>query len=1080
MRRFAHARAAPRQHVHRGTVSASAFWFDPELLGEQEARRRVMALWAPGASVLFVAEGYLLRLHCAQRVSTGSSPGLPLTLEGGVLTSAPLAASEWARLGAPRDSLVLVRAGVARVHPLSSARVVDLSSWFDVSAWTVLPTRSLGAPPPPVAAAVEPVAPVTRASFGGSIPEPSDEARVVLARMEGRAPPSDAVVAERPGLLARLRSAWKGQAAEVKGPGTRPGLLSRLRSAWTGQAAEVKGSGTRPGLLSRLRSAWTGQAAGVKGSGARPGLLSRLRSAWTGRSAASSGSSGDGVVARAGVLSQLRALWGSASKAETAEGEGGGTGSRWLGRLAAWLRNTPSTAGALPSGEGKGSSSSGSRREVLAPRTPSLLGRLWAALRPRSTAKAAGGGSGARGGQTSPRNAGPPPGPGALARLSQWLLRHTPLGELLGRRKAEYLRRLFEMFEGGDLHEALRHAIPLNQKQNDDTREALGLPGPREDLKLQLGPRGPAATFAGGDALYEALRQRYRAALQRFEREGRIEEAAFILSELLGAHEEAVAFLERHRRFKLAAELAEGRALAPGLVVRQWFLAKDPQRAKAIARRSGCFEDAVLRLESTHFAEAHELRLLWGQSRAEAGSWVQAVEAIWPVQAAREQAREWIERGVDVGGVGGARLLALWAGSLPGGLDAARARVLALLDDDSLNGAAERLAFAQTLASEPPCGVRSALLVPTVRALMRDRALVPAHLPTDFITYLLRDLPDGALRADLPALAPKVPSPWTRFVVQATASLGDAGPFAIHDAVVLPSDRLLLALGEAGAVLLSAEGRRLAHFDVPAFSLVASIHGDRVLAIARRGELHHVSRVDVVRRRATAWCDVAMHAWAPTYDGETWFVASELTVMMLDAQAAEPRALWRVSKVPGPVAMLAADETHLCFVTTDAECWVYALQDGPTLRSREPFVALGKGVSAVLRSCAITADGEVRASVHFSDREYPRPGEADWLWVKPQGPRFAAPMSVVGESLERVKCFLSESWRAELTLFDGAWQVRLLDVSEVMRARLNFTFEGSPTPQVRLTNTALLMFDTRGRMLWLDLEYGTVRNVGAA
>ncbi|NTX11082.1 hypothetical protein HUA76_09815 [Myxococcus sp. CA056] len=1007
MRRFAHARTAPRQHVHRGTVSASAFWFDPELLGEQEARRRVMAMWAPGASVLFVAEGYLLRLPRVTRVSTASSPGLPLTLEGGVLTSAPLAASEWARLGAPRDSLVLVRAGVARVHPLSSARVVDLSSWFDVSAWTVLPTRSLGAPPPPVAAAVEPVAPVTRASFGGSIPEPSDEARVVLARMEGRAPPSDAVVAER------------------------------------------------------------------------PGLLSRLRSAWTGRSAASSGSSGDGAVASAGVLSRLRSLWGAASKAETAEGEGGG-GSRWLGRLAAWLRNTPSTAGALPSGEGKGSSSSGSRREALAPRTPSLLGRLWAALRPRSTEKAAGGGRGARGGQTSPRNAGPPPGPGSLARLSQWLLRHTPLGELLGRRKAEYLRRLFEMFEGGDLHEALRHAIPLNQKLNENTREALGLPGPREDLKLQLGPRGPAATFAGGEELYEALRQRYRAALQRFEREGRIEEAAFILSELLGAHEEAVAFLERHRCFKLAAELAEGRALAPGLVVRQWFLAKDPQRAKAIARRSGCFEDAVLRLESTHFAEAHELRLLWGQSRAEAGSWVQAVEAIWPVQAAREQAREWMERGVDVGGVGGARLLALWAGSLPGGLDAARARVLALLDDDSLNGAAERLAFARTLASEPPSGVRSALLVPTVRALMRDRALGQAHLPTDFITHLLRDLPDGALRADLPALAPKVPSPWTRFVVQATASLGDAGPFAIHDAVVLPSDRLLLALGEAGAVLLSAEGRRLAHFDVPAFSLVASIHGDRVLAIARRGELHHVSRVDVVRRRATAWCDVAMHAWAPTYDGETWFVASELTVMMLDAQAAEPRALWRVSKVPGPVAMLAADETHLCFVTTDAECWVYALQDGPTLRSREPFVALGKGVSAVLRSCAITADGEVRASVHFSDREYPRPGEADWLWVKPQGPRFAAPMSVVGESLERVKCFLSESWRAELTLFDGAWQVRLLDVSEVMRARLNFTFEESPTPQVRLTNTALLMFDTRGRMLWLDLEHGTVRNVGAA
>src|SRR5215217_1226707 len=1041
MRRFAHARTAPRQHVHRGTVSASAFWFDPELLGEQEARRRVMALWAPGTSVLFVAGGYLLRSSRVQRVSTASSPGLPLTLEGGVLTSAPLTASEWERLGATKDSLVLVRAGQAQVHSLSGARAVDLSSWFDVSAWTVLPTDSLGARPPPVASAVEPVAPVTRAFFGSSIPEPSQEARVVLARMQGRAPSSEVVVARRPGLFARLRAAWKGQPAEERA--------------------------SRGDIVAR-----------------HLGLFARLRAAWKGSSAEARTSRSDAGAARPGLLSRLRALWGSTSSigsGATSGREGSGVASGWLGRLAAWLKNASSSAGALPSGEG--ASTSGSRRVALTPRAPSLLSRLWAALRARSATQESGSGAGAR--STSPQPSGPPAGPGPLSRLSQWLVRNTPLGDLLGRRKAEYLRRLFEMFEGGDLHEALRHAIPLGGSVNANTREALGLPGPREELKLQLGPRGQAATFAGGDALFEALRQRYRAALQRFEREGRIDEAAFVLSELLGAHQEAVAFLERHGRFKLAAELAEGRGLPPGLVVRQWFLAKDFRRAVDIARRHNCFADAVLRLERTHPAEANALRVSWGQSRADAGNWAQAVQAIWPVQEARPQAREWLERGVEVGGVSGARLLALWVGSIPGGLEAARPRVLALLDEDSSQAPAERLAFAQALAKEPASAARAAVLVPTVRALLRDRALGRAHFLFEFVSQLLQGLPDGSLRADLPMLVPPVPSSWVhdnqRPEVLATASLADAGAFAIHDAVVLPGDRLLLALGEAGAVLMSAEGRRLAHFDVPAFSLVASLHGDRVLALAPRGEVHHVSRVDVVRRQATAWCDVAMNAWAPTYDGEVWFVASWHTVMMLDAQASEPRALWRVSEVPGLVGWLAVNETHVCFVTTDAERWVYELKDGPTLRVRDSLVARREDVSVLVFACALTADGEVRTPVNFLDRQSSRVRAAEWVWVKPLGRRLATSPPVDVEPVDRVQCFLSESWRAELVYLDDAWLVRLFDARDFLRARLTFTTDDDEQlPEVCLTSTALLMFDTRGRLLWLDLEHGTVRNGGIA
>jgi len=79
--------------------------------------------------------------------------------------------------------------------------------------------------------------------------------------------------------------------------------------------------------------------------------------------------------------------------------------------------------------------------------------------------------------------------------------------------------------------------------------------------------------------VYGELRRLYREAFHRLESQERIEEAAYLLAEVLHAHEEAVGFLERHGRFLLAAEMAEARHLPPGLVVRQWLLAGNRERA---------------------------------------------------------------------------------------------------------------------------------------------------------------------------------------------------------------------------------------------------------------------------------------------------------------------------------------------------------------------------------------------------------------------------------------------------------------------------------------------------------------------
>ncbi|HEX5750247.1 MAG TPA: bpX6 domain-containing protein [Archangium sp.] len=869
----------PRVHVHRGSVEGVALWFDPVLTGEAEVRRRVLAAWTPGAGVYALEGGFLLRLPAPRRMECAEAPGLPFTLEDGVLLSAPLSPSERERLAPSSGSAVLVRAGTARVHPLEPSRRVDVSAWLDVSHFDVVPMEGLGAPPPPVAT-LAPVEAPPRDRFG--VGPPASEAEAMRARLEGRPVP------QRPG------------AATVNaGPAARATLFDRLRSWW----------------------------------------------------------------------------------------------------------NEPP----------------------------------------------------------------PPQGPGLFSRLAEWFARSTPLGSLLGQRKAEYVRRLFDLFDEGNLQEALRYAIPLDKgAPTEHTRVSLGLPGPREHLSIQPRRGGAASVFGGGAQVYDALRERYREAFRKLEREGRIEEASFVLAELLHENEEAVSFLEKHGRLRLAAELAEGRKLAPGLVVRQWLLAKDVARAVDIARRAGAFADAVLRLERSHPAEARVLRLLWGEVLAQSGDYARAVEVVWPVEDARRLTHAWLERGVEAGGVSGARLLARMLSVLPERFDTVRTRALALLDSEDAEGAPARQAFTEALAREVDRAKEAAmpgqvLLRPAVRALLRDRAAGHLRPTPRELERLVLLTGDTALRADLPSL-PSLPERGG-FPAEAAPHVfgaAEGGPWPIHDAVPLSGGRLLVALGEAGARLVTRDGRCVAHFDVPAFSLVLSVHEDRALALAPRGELKRLSRLDLVQRRAEPWCDTRVDAFAPVYDGSLWFFAVEHTVMAVDALAAEPRALWRVPQLGGQVLEVAVGVAELSFVTFNAagelERWTCSVPD-PTLRSRQ---VMPRKLES-LRHLSLEGDGSLVAldedEIRWMDsyRAPPvRPPLLPWNALRTLvlgGPHMVAvEPTPVGE------------------------RVWLLERKEgTVRAR--FLFEGDAPVSVRFLHAELLLFDSAGRLARVDLSRGEVRRV---
>jgi hypothetical protein len=964
-------------------VEVAALWFDPSLLGEAEARRRVLAAWAPGVGVYALAGGFLLRLQAPRRMACDGAPGLPLTLEDGVLVSAPLSRAEHARLKPAAGTAVLVRAGTAEVYPLAASQRVEVSAWLDVSSWQVVSVEGLGAPPPPVREPT-PIAAPTRARYGIGAPAP--EAEAMRARMEGRAVPAAVAEVPRPGLLDRLRAWWRG---DPKRPGT----------------ATVD-AGVQPSLLGRLR-AWLRGGAGGSGEAlatqrpVRPSLLS------------------------------------------------------WLGT---WLR-----------GSGQARDSGSSAGFAL----PAFLGRLLSFL---GTSDAS-----APASKSPPTPPPPPSGPGLFSRLTEWLARSTPLGSLLGQRKAEYVRKLFDLFEEGNLEEALRYAIPLAKGEpSEEARVALGLPGPREKLAIQPRQGGPGGIFGGGEAVYEALRQRYRAAFQKLEREGRIEEAAFVLAELLHEDAEAVSFLERHGRLKLAAELAEGRNLAPGLVVRQWVLAKDVARAVDLARRTGAFADAVLRLERTHPAEARVLRLLWGEVLAQAGDYGRAVDVVWPIEDARRLTLAWLDRGVEGGGVSGARLLARMGMAFPERFDVVRARALALLEGEDAAGAPAREAFTAALAQElsdgkKAGGTASALLRPAVRAMLRDRAAGHLLMKSQELERLVTLTGDTALRADLPflpALRARNGFPMDGGPAAHVFDRAEGGPWPLHDAVPLPDGRVLVALGEAGARLLAPDGRCLAHFDVPAFSLVLSLHEDRALALAPRGELKRLSRLDLTRRRAEPWCDARVDAFSREYDGNLWFIAVEDTVMAVDALASDLRALWRVPQVGGEVHAVAVGPAMLSFVTfglekgttrwmMEYERWSYSLPD-LTLRSRERLPV--ELPDSVVPHVSLRMDGEL--SVLLGEGEVVR-------WLGPFGGR-PVPLPALPKGLDAL--ILGGPWMAALERTPVGVGVRLLERGRG-EVRAQFLFEGEHPLALRFLKEELMLFDKAGRLARVDLARGEVRRL---
>lgn len=634
----------------------------------------------------------------------------------------------------------------------------------------------------------------------------------------------------------------------------------------------------------------------------------------------------------------------------------------------------------------------------------------------------------------------------ALGVVWQWFAPHE-----------RYLRRLNELFNEGDTLEALRHAIPLGDGKGEGlATPALAPPGPRSDLSIGLGARSPARVLDVGDNWRAHLRELYETSLRKLQRDGKIDEATFVLAELLRDVPRAIEWLERHRRYRLAAELAEAREQPVAECIRLWFLAGETERAVALSVRHGAFADVVLRLEKRDPDRASEVRMLWADRAARAGDFVGAARIAERVPQASSLTLRWLELATREPGV---QAIAAWVMRLsldPKVRDAAKAPLLQIIDDTSAAGANQRALLCMELSQRESTPELDMWAAPLGRALLHDSAQGASALEPGVLERLLERAP--VLRADVPQILPRPAQSTIPFSLQLTAE--QRGTVAGYDVLPLSDGRTLVALGELGVALYSKTQKRLVHWErEPVSALVGSWRVDRVITLGGSAERTRVGRLDLSDRRQERWFELGLSAWAPEFDGETWFVSfpsEQPAITCLDAIDSDLHVLWQ-TPTPGPVREIRTGPKTcemLCGTPGALEHWSYALPQA-MLRQRRPLragVAVTVGNDAHVLRLLVTEPTSVDIRHHAAKRDQDLPFSVS-----------AEAGALTFECTPPWACFVQRR--------DGSIRVDVMRLSGGYAAQL--VLDASSHVRARILGDTLVVIDDLGRVVRVNLAQRT-------
>lgn len=668
----------------------------------------------------------------------------------------------------------------------------------------------------------------------------------------------------------------------------------------------------------------------------------------------------------------------------------------------------------------------------------------------------------------------------ALARMAA----ASGAARLIGLRQGAYLRRLLEQFDRGDTLEALRHAVPIDGDGLGSLGQAFGTPQRRQDLRIG-GQRSAGASIGADEDFREQLRKRYRNAFERLDRQGKIDEAVFVLAELLNARQEALDYLLKHQRAAQAAELALGWDMPADAIIRLLLLAGDRERAVLVARRDNAFAAAVGLLESGGQREhALALRRHWGHALAAQGRWLEAVDAVWsdadPASDSREQAGRWLQAAEAGGAELSARALVQRACLLPDTIEHYAARIEALADAGTPADAREALGLA--LAG---CGQGNPALARiaarTLPALAADRAGGANALDRGQLDRLLRLAGDPWLAADLPG--------WSLPAAAATAPLWErreplslridepAGLQTPLDLAALGEGRWLAAFGEAGAAVYAADGRCLRRYATPAHRLVLGDSGEVALALAQRESVWRIARLDLTRHGIDDLGAMPLPFFADRFDGIAWSVASAERIVALDAAppaaGARPlEVLWSVGDLGGRIVQarfLRHDELFLVAGGGATTIWHYRTVPNRGLVSREAVQLQGR--AELLDPHGAASDPQLRidesGGTRFSFRMQGRDCEIALESAEPESDgQYGAALIPLARGFV-VTVHGRERMRVYLIRRGNEAQARCVAQLDWPQARL----------RVREQGDRVVVFDDAGRAVSIGVEDSQVRRL---
>ncbi len=511
---------------------------------------------------------------------------------------------------------------------------------------------------------------------------------------------------------------------------------------------------------------------------------------------------------------------------------------------------------------------------------------------------------------SAPAAAQGPATPASPSRFQKWLEKlHmlTGLSRRFDQQHTAYMKKMLQMFEQGELDEALRHAIPLGNAGDISLGKSAGKLAPRQHLEISSGRKAVGGLLSAHPDLHAYLERIYQQAYDHYDHIGDIDKAAYILAELLNRKQAALDYLEKHQRYAQAADLCVNWQMSPTIAIRLYLLAGNIAQVNLLGTTTHCFAAAIHSLGDRHPEHVRTLRRLWAEHLIEQGFWLQAVDAIWPVPEERERAIQWLRQVEQVYGELGLRawLQRLMLEPEQCALEMDRALALCQQDSAAFHRAIALIFALQQQYTTPPPAALIHLWTPFLLADWQQGKLQLA--PKELRKWV--DWSQNALlRADLPKISAQESASaqsqaqWAHTELKLDAP--DPGLWHLHDVMPLSSGRTLLALGESGLVMIDDAQQVLLRFNMPAFRIVLADSQEVALLLTHRAEGWLVYRVDLVTGASKALGLTDIDHYAPTFDGMSWLVAKDQTLQIVDTRASARQLLFAPTATSGVIRQL--------------------------------------------------------------------------------------------------------------------------------------------------------------------------------